>query len=333
MRTQEAPDLTGDIMPTIFALAENELPLPQQPHVAYLASLSSAESRRTMAKALGAIVAVLMGDLTNIRDRSPFSRVPWHKLTHDDTAAIRSALLDEYSPATVRVYLSALRGVLHQAWKLGQMSSEDYQRAADLEGVPDETQPAGRELNPEEMMSLMQACQNDRTPAGYRDGAIIALLYAAGLRRSELVALSCADYEPMSGRLMIRGKQDKYRSVYITNGAADAVQDWLIVRGYSDGPLFVSINRGGVLGASLSTQAVYNVLAKRGQQAGVTNFSPHDLRRSFVHDLLDGGEDISTVAEMAGHASVTTTARYGRRRAESRQRLARLFHLRYRKRH
>ena len=117
-------------MPTAFALVENELPLPQQPHVAYLASLSSAESRRTMAKALGAIVAVLMGDLTNIRDRSPFSRVPWHKLTHDDTSAIRAALLADYSPATVRVYLSALRGVLYQAWKLGQMSSEDYDAAS-----------------------------------------------------------------------------------------------------------------------------------------------------------------------------------------------------------
>ncbi|HEX8990901.1 MAG TPA: tyrosine-type recombinase/integrase [Anaerolineales bacterium] len=320
-------------MPTVLALAENDLPLPQQPHVAYLASLSSTESRRTMAKALGAIVAVLMGDLTNIRDRSPFSRIPWHKLTHDDTAAIRATLLEQYSPATVRVYLSALRGVLYQAWKLGQMSSEDYQEAADLEGVPGETPPAGRELKPEELASLMEACQKDRTPAGSRDGAIIALLYAAGLRRAELVAVSCADYDPMSGRLLVRGKQNKYRSVYITNEAADAVQDWLIVRGFSDGPLFVSINRGGVLGSSLSTQAVYNVLAKRGQQAGVTNFSPHDLRRSFVHDLLDGGEDISRVAQLAGHASVTTTARYGRRRGENRKKLARLFHFRYRKRH
>jgi site-specific recombinase XerD len=316
---------------TALILTENELPLPQQPHVAYLASLSSPESRRTMAKALGAIVAALMGDLANVRERSPFSRVPWHKLTPADTAAIRATLLEEYSPGTVRVYLSALRGVLYQAWMLGQMSSEDYQRASDLEGVPVETAPAGRELKPEELMSLMQACQKDTTPAGVRDGAIIALLYAAGLRRSELVGLACADYDSMSGRLIVRGKQDKYRTVYIANAAADALDDWLIVRGFSDGPLFVSINRGGVLGSSMTTQAVYNVLAKRGQQAGVADFSPHDLRRSFVRDLLDGGEDMSKVAKMAGHASVTTTARYNRT-GETRQKLTRVLHLRYRRR-
>lgn len=319
-------------MPTALVLAENELPLPQQPHIAYLASLSSPESRRTMAKALGAIASALMGELANVRERSPFSRIPWHKLTYADTSAIRTTLLEQYSPATVRLYLAALRGVLHQAWKLGQMSSEDYQKAADLEGVPGETQPAGRELKPEEFTELMRVCQKDPSPAGPRDGAIIALLYAAGLRRAEVVALSCADYDSMSGRLMIPGKQHRYRSVYITNAAADALEDWLIVRGYSDGPLFVSINRGGVLGSSMTPQAVYNVLLKRGQQAGVANFSPHDLRRSFVRDLLGSGENISRVAEMAGHASAATTARYHRGSEETRKQAAEPLYVEQRKR-
>jgi len=63
----------------------------------------------------------------------------------------------------------------------------------------------------------------------------------------------------------------------------------------------------------LSGQAVHVMLRKRARQAGVAHLSPHDLRRSFVSHLLDAGADITTVAKMAGHASVTTTARYDRR--------------------
>ena len=74
---------------------------------------------------------------------------------------------------------------------------------------------------------------------------------------------------------------------------------------------------------------MYNLLHKRVAEAGVTHSSPHDLRRTFVSNLLDRGADIATVAKMAGHANVQTTARYDRRPEEAKRKAAELLHLPY----
>lgn len=301
------------------------LPLDQNPAAVYLAKLQPT-GRRTQAHALNVIASIVGAP-------DAFS-LDWSQMRYQHTAAIRARLIEAYAPATVNKFLSALRQVLKHAWRLGQMTAEDYQRAADLEAVSGETIPAGRELSTGEILALMTACQNDNSPAGVRDAAMIALMYAAGLRREEVVSLSLGNYDQETGKLVITGKRSKQRTAYLTNGAYDAMTDWLSVRGADGEALFVGINKGGAMDTTkpITPQAVYDMLKKRAAEAQVKDFSPHDLRRTFVSDLLDAGADIAIVAGMAGHKNVQTTARYDRRPEEAKRDAAKLLHVPYKKR-
>jgi site-specific recombinase XerD len=303
-----------------------KLPLDRNPAAVYLASLESPTSRRTMRQALDTIAGLLTGNADALACN-------WAAVRFQHTAAIRSKLAEEYAASTTNKFLSALRGTLKAAWQLGQMSAEDYHKAASVGGVKGETVPAGRELSGGEISALMQVCAQDPSPAGTRDAAIIALLYACGLRRAEVVALDLKDYDPETGQLVVRGKRNKERYAYPINGAARAMADWLLFRGGEPGALFRAINKGGrIRKGVMTTQAIYNILRKRAEEAGVKEFSPHDLRRTFVSDLLDAGADIVTVSKMAGHASVQTTARYDRRPEEAKRKAANLLHVPYQKR-
>ena len=301
-------------------------PLDRNPAAVYLAKLKKS-GRRSMQQSLNMVAAMLSNGNA---DAFTF---PWAELRSQHTSLIRSKLIGTYKPATANHILCAIRGTLKEAWRLELMTSEEYYRARDIQSVTGETLPAGRGLQSGELAALLNTCAVDPTPAGARDAAIIALMYAAGPRREEVINLDLDSYAQETGQLVIFGKRSKERTAYLTNGAAAAMADWLSVRGSEPGALFLAINKGGrIIPGRMKTQAVYNMLAKRAGQASVKKFSPHDLRRSFVSDLLDAGADIATVAKMAGHASVTTTARYDRRGEQSKQKAATLLHIPYMRR-
>jgi site-specific recombinase XerD len=222
-----------------------------------------------------------------------------------------------------------VRGVLKTAWKLGLMTSDEYHTAAAVENVKGETVPAGRAVASGELAALMGTC--DDSAAGARDAAIIAILYACGLRRAELVGLNLEDYQCSEGKFLVRGKGNKQRLVPIVKGAVLALEDWLVHRGDVPGPLFWGFNSRNT-GGRLTTQAVYAMLRARAKSAGIPSLSPHDLRRTFVGDLLDAGADIVTVQKLAGHASVGTTARYDRRDEKAKVSAVGRLHVPYRKR-
>lgn len=300
--------------------------LDEHPAVVYLAGLAEG-SRRTMRGALDTI-AGLVSD-----GQADAETLPWARLRFQHTTAIRSRLAETYAPATANKMLSALRGALKAAWRLGQMDAESYHRAVDIEAVTGQTLPAGRYVTPGERAALLDVCANDQTPAGARDAGIIGLLYSCGLRRAELVGLDLADFDAEVETLKVRGKRRKERLVYPANGAILALADWLTIRGDEPGALFWPIRKGGhVKRGRLTTQAVYHILTVRAAQGGVKELSPHDLRRTFVSDLLAAGADIAIVQRLAGHANVTTTARYDRRpEAEKRKASAKL-HVPYHRR-
>ncbi len=299
--------------------------LDQNPAAVYLAGLNSKAGRRTMRQVLDLIARTLSnGQL----DAFNF---PWGQLRYQHTQAVRTWLVETYKPATANKALCALRGVLKQAWMLGHMTAEDYHKAREVKSVRGQTVPAGRELSREEIGALLSVCENDPSPAGVRDAALLALLYGAGLRRAEVVELDLDDYDPQAGQIVIKGKGRKERMAYLIDSLSRAMKDWLEVRGLEPGPLFLPIRKDGDLESRrMTTQAVYNLLRKRAAQAGVRDFSPHDLRRTFVSDLLEAGADIAIVAKMAGHANVQTTARYDRRPEEAKRRAANLLNVPYR---
>jgi site-specific recombinase XerD len=145
----------------------------------------------------------------------------------------------------------------------------------------------------------------------------MAVAYGAGLRRFEIAALSVGDWDQAEQSIKIKhGKGDKTRTVYLGDSGRRCLDKWLALRPEAEpaSPLFCPVNKGGrIVEKQMTDQAIYNMLEKRRLQASVKAFSPHDMRRSFISDLLDSGADVSAVAGLAGHASLNTTMKYDRR--------------------
>ena len=314
-------------MNKILKIAGTAWPLAENPLAIYLASLSPS-GRRSIAGRLKYVSNLLGYDNPEI--------VPWHELRFQHVAAIRTKIQESgKAPATVNATIYALRGVARASFNLGQMTADDYQRLRDVRPIKADRLPAGRSLTSGEISAMINTCMDDDSPSGVRDAALIAVMYCAGLRRAEAVSLRLGNSAITGdkGELRVKGKGNKERLVYVDNGATEALKDWLSIRGNEPGPLFLPVNKGGKVGTQKMTeQAIYNMLRRRAEQAKVKSFSPHDLRRSFVSDLLDAGADITTVQKLAGHANIQTTAKYDRRGEEAKRKAVSLLHVPYRKR-
>src|ERR1700676_2248741 len=146
------------------------------------------------------------------------------------------------NPGAANPPLADPRGVPREAWRLGLMSAEDLQRAIDLPAVRGERLPRGRALSRGELRALFESCRSG-SPSDLRDAALIGVLYAAGLRRAEVVSLDVSDYDPETGALIVRGKGNKERNAYIDDGAWEAMGVWIRVRGEESGPLFCPVSQ------------------------------------------------------------------------------------------
>ena len=308
--------------------------LDRNPAAVYVAGLGSPASRRTMMGALNKLAELLgiSGHRNERGENVTALYVNWPALRFQHVQALKAKLAEGYATATVNRHLSAIRGVLKAAWRLGLIPEEDYRRAIDVGGLSGSTLPAGRDVSEGEIAALFAECSQDLGPAGPRDAAILGLL-RFGLRRGEAVALDVEDWDPETRTVRVQGKGRKERLVPVNHGSEEALADWLDVRGTEPGPLFWPIRKGGKLEPRrLTTQAIYHILGTRAKDAGVKDVSPHDLRRTLVGDLLDAGADVVTVSKLLGHANIQTTARYDRRPEEAKRKAAGLIHVPYRRR-
>lgn len=181
----------------------------------------------------------------------------------------------------------------------------------ELVTAPKSLQALPRTLSPREVEKLLTAPCGERW-IDVRDRAMLEILYATGLRVSELVGLKLSDLQLDVGYLMAFGKRSKERIVPMGEAAATAVRVYLaqgrpqLARDKTTPFLF--LNRSG---NGLTRQGFWKIIKRRALESGICkNITPHTLRHSFATHLLDNGADLRAVQAMLGHADISTTQIY-----------------------
>lgn len=177
--------------------------------------------------------------------------------------------------------------------------------------TPQQRQVLPDVLSLQEVEQLLGSPDTD-TPLGRRDAAMLEVLYAAGLRVSELVALNLGDVHATTSCIKVRGKGEKERLVPMGEVAAGRVEDYMLAgrpelaKGRQVTALF--INRSA---RRLTRQALWKVVKKYVRQVAIhKSISPHTLRHSFATHLLAGGADLRSLQHMLGHVDISTTQIY-----------------------
>jgi site-specific recombinase XerD len=312
-----------------FDLAISEktiISLETNPAAVYLAHLTKT-GREGMKWSLDQVAKILTND-----ENADCFHVKWENVRFQHTSIVQAILAEKYSSATANHALCGLRGTMKRAWLLGLVSAEDYMRTVQVERVTGSTLLSGQQLTFQEIDALMKACAADRKKAGRRDAAILTVLYVGGLRREEVTKVKLSEYDPETGRLLVHGKENKQRNVYLMNEAGNAMADWLTVRGTAGEYIFTPILKNEKVNMRvvnpISPEAIFNICHKRGIEAGIV-FSPHDLRRTCVSDMLARGIDLATVSEYVGHNDPKTTLRYDLRNEERKKDAAAMLHIPY----
>jgi integrase/recombinase XerD len=227
----------------------------------------------------------------------------------DLEALVRELMSEGRSPRSVARAVACYRGFYRFLLIDGRLRSnptEDLQPPRAWKVLP-------RYLSVEDVDRLI-AAPDVSTPRGLRDRAVIELLYATGMRVSELVALRPGDVHLDASYLTCTGKGDKQRIVPIGDEAAAWVKRYLqqsrtvLLGRRRSSRLFVNARGGGV---GLTRVGFWKILKGYARQAGVTaSLSPHMLRHSFATHLLERGADLRAIQMMLGHADLSTTQIY-----------------------
>jgi len=301
-----------------LALTGTALTADRHPALVYLAGLrqgsqpATRNSLNTVARLLGA------PDLFGL---------DWREVRYQHVSFVRARLEERYAPKTANRHLSALRRVLRQCWLLGYLPEGEYRKLAEIENVTGKSDDIeddliGREVTPDELSRLMEVCQHDKSYAGARDAALIALAYGLGLRRQEIASARMGDYDAERGIFRVKyGKGGKSRTLPIDNGARLALDAWVAVRGNAPGKIFYGVGKSGYTfnSKAINARSVHEGYQRRVAEAGLAPTGLHDLRRSFVTHLLDNGVDVALVAKLAGHSDPRTTMRYDKRSMDKRR--------------
>jgi len=230
------------------------------------------------------------------------------EITHQDLRGFVFALKDRgLAASSIRRSISSLRGYF------AFLLEEDVLQADPSERL--ESPKAGRKLpdvlSVEEVGRILEA-PDPGGPVYWRDRSILEVLYATGMRVSELVSLKMADLDLEESLCTVFGKGSKERLVPLGGPARRALDRYLaqvrpvLDRGKGEGRVFLN-QRGN----PLTRATIWDLVKRYAARAGIRrNVSPHTFRHSFATHLLEGGADLAAVQELLGHADISTTQIY-----------------------
>ncbi|NLX42058.1 MAG: site-specific tyrosine recombinase XerD [Chloroflexi bacterium] len=216
----------------------------------------------------------------------------------------------EYASATVARKVAAAKSFFRFLVNNGVLSQDPSEKL----DSPKVRKYLPTSISEEEVERLLRAPTLNHSVRGLRDAALLELLYATGMRVSEIVALDVSDLDVQNGYVRCRGESSHYREreIPIYRRAVEALQRYLeagrkeLVCDEQEPALFVN-HRGN----RLTRQGLWLIIKKYVSESGITaEVTPHTLRHSFATHLLNGGADVRQVQGLLGHANVSTTQVY-----------------------
>lgn len=266
------------------------------------------------------------GDLRVYRSWLEGQGLEWRGATPAVLHEYREYLRGRYARATVNRRLQVVRALYAEAVEEGLLPRDPARR---LNGLRGRDERDGGALTRTEARALLDAIAADRALPGrgligLRDYALLGLLLRTGLRRSEATALRVGDLGTSQGHAIAtirNGKGGTSRTAKLPPDLRRVLGEWLEAAGHAgdpSAPVFVEVNRGGRIAPErrpLDGKAVYRIVRRRLEAAGLPVLSPHALRATFVTVALEGGAPLHLVQHAAGHADPRTTVGYWRRKA------------------
>lgn len=244
-------------------------------------------------------------DLVRLEEWAARSGKQVEELARTDLRAwIASLSREGLAPSSVSRATSAARGFYRFLMLDGHIKRHP---AEDLD-TPQGSAHLPRFLSEDEMERLL-AAPDTATEEGLRDRAILELMYASGLRISELVSLKTSDVDMDAGLLSCHGKGSKERRIPVGKSASRWLELYRTARARRsrthDPRLFVTS-----LGAPLTRQSVWAAIKRYSERASLEHVSPHTLRHSFATHLIQRGADSRSVQSLLGHSDISTTQIY-----------------------
>jgi integrase/recombinase XerD len=237
----------------------------------------------------------------------------WDAVTHDDMLAFLLFLRERrYSNATVARRTAAIKSFYAY---LNDCNAIPYDPTEQIDSPRVDRSPP-RPISPHQVDELLELPLRQTTPEGLRDKAMLELLYATGMRVSELVALDTEHLDLEAGEdgeVRCPGRQNRERTLPLSDTARTALEEYLdigrpqLARSSSQKADALFLNHRG---KRLTRQGFWLILKSYANELGLADLTPHTLRHSFAAHMLNNGHELREVQERLGHASLSTTQIY-----------------------